>query len=69
MAHYKVKLFDIGRWNGEEPLSVEADSAEAAAERVTGVPLLSRGTPARLRAQVWRNDAPEERTMLYSPLD
>ncbi len=53
MTEFKVHLYHMGIWDGQEPQTILASSALQAAERVCGESLLKAGTQGKLRAQVW----------------
>lgn len=64
MPLFRVLHFEEGA-GGEsvEHRDVEAPTAQAAAERVCGVPLVEGGVPHRLRAQVNPEGRPAERIL------
>lgn len=52
MDVYQVQLWPEGKWDGKPYQKVEAPSEKAAAEKVYGRPLASRGSNFKMRARV-----------------
>jgi hypothetical protein len=67
MTEFKVKCYDAGIWDKNEPQEVEANDPKEAAETVCGGPLLDAGKPGQLRAQVSLTSTPSEKTLFYMP--
>lgn len=57
VSEYCVICLRAGKWNGEEPHVVRAESALEAAEVACGGPLAERGPAERLAAQVFEKQA------------
>ena len=64
MPIYRVRCFDGHKWDEGEG-GVQAQNEKEAAERVCGVPLVTSGTPVRLRAQVSASDKPGAKSLFY----
>lgn len=62
---YRVTLFNDGVKQQGMAQVVEAETAEQAAEAVTGEALKAAGTPGKLRAQVQPVTKPEQHSMFY----
>jgi hypothetical protein len=62
---YTVRCFSKGRWSGNEPREVEAESAHQAAETFCGGPLEYTGRLNELRAEVWPTNKPTSKLLLY----
>lgn len=58
MTVYKVRCYEAGIWDGNEPHEVEANDPREAVEAVCGGPLSDAGKPGQLRAEAWPVSAP-----------
>ncbi len=67
MQSFKVRCYKAAKWDGIEPHDIEAQDEREAAEIVCGGPLIGRGKPGQLRAQVWPRSKPSKRKMFYVP--
>ncbi len=66
MTTFKVLLFNMGIWDGQEPQVILTASAIQAAERVCGETLLKEGTLGKLRAEVWTTGKADRKEIFYS---
>jgi len=66
MTEFKVKLYDMGIWDKQEPQTIPAPSALQAAEQVCGESLLKAGTLGKLRAEVWATGNADRKETFYS---
>ena len=66
MTEFKVRVFNMGIWDGQEPRTILASSALQAAERGCGEPLLKAGTLGKLRAEVWPRGKADGKETFYT---
>jgi hypothetical protein len=66
MGFYSVTCFCKGKWDGNAPIRIKAESPHEAAEMVCGGPLRSLGRPERLSAEVVPDDVPAQRIDFYA---
>lgn len=66
MTEFKVRLYNMGTWDGSEPTTLVAASALQAAEHVCREPLRPAGTLGKLRAEVWPTSNPNAKETFYS---
>jgi hypothetical protein len=52
MEVYQVQLWPDGKWDGKPYQQVEAPSEKAAAEKIMGRPLATKGSNFKIRARV-----------------
>jgi hypothetical protein len=62
---YMVRCFGKGKWDGNEPCEVDAESAHRAAETLCGGPLEYTGRLGELRAEAWPINKPASKLLLY----
>jgi hypothetical protein len=67
MPHFKVKCYSGAIWDQNEPSDIEALDEKEAAESVCGEPLVERGKPGQLRAEVWAPISPSSKKFFYGP--
>lgn len=72
MPIFKVSCFtqiasgdNAGKFDNTPDKEVIADDAKAAAEQCCGGPLVDRGAAGNLRAQVYLDGKPSEKTLFY----
>ncbi len=65
MPIYKVKCYEGGRWDKNEPHPIEAADEQKAAEIVCDEPLSRAGKLGQLRAQVWLSSSPRAKKLFY----
>ena len=65
MAEYHVKIFDRAVWDGNDPVSVEAESEQEAVEKVVGAPVSERGKAGAMCAEVWPPRKPEDKKVFF----
>jgi hypothetical protein len=66
MPHFKVRRYNIGIWDKQDPRDVVASSAKEAAEKACGERLIAAGTLGKLRAEVWQVGYPQKKETFYS---
>ena len=67
MHSFKVKCYEAAKWDGIGARDIEAQDEREAAESVCGGPLIGRGKPGQLRAQVWPASKPSAKKLFYVP--
>jgi len=65
MPRFKVRLYNRGEWNQEEPREVEAADAREAAAITCGDGLTDQGKLGQLRAEVWPAANPRNKSLFY----
>ena len=65
MPRFKVICYESAIGDGIEPRDIEARDEQEAAESVCGEPLLEKGKPGQLRAEVWPQSSPGEKKIFY----
>jgi hypothetical protein len=66
MPQFKVRRYNIGIWDKQDPRDVVASSAKEAAEKGCGERLIAAGTLGKLRAEVWQVGYPQKKETFYS---
>jgi hypothetical protein len=66
MTEFKVRLYNMGIWDGREPKAVAAPSALQAAEQACGERLGRAGTLGKLRAEAWPTSNSTAKETFYS---
>ena len=66
MPLYRVRRFDGHKWD-EGERRIKADNEKDAAEGICGVPLVDKGDPIQLRAQVSPVEMRSVKRMFYEP--
>jgi hypothetical protein len=66
MLQYKVRCYNMGIWDKQEPQDIQASSSKEAAEKACGQPLIVAGPIGKLRAEVWQDVSPQKKETFYS---
>ncbi len=65
MPNFKVKCYEGGLWDKNEPRYIEAQDERDAAEILCGEPLSEEGKLGQLRAEVWPVSSPKAKKLFY----
>jgi hypothetical protein len=58
MPQCKVRRYNMGIWDKQEPQDIQASSSKEAAGKSLRRPLIVAGTIGKLRAEVWQDVSP-----------
>jgi len=67
MAEFRVRIYERGVWDRQEPKRLHAATPLEAAEKACGERLASAGPLGKLRAETWPADRPQEKAAFFSP--
>ena len=66
MQRFKVRRYEMGKWDGVEPRDIEAENEKEAAEAVCGESLTEEGAKLGLLcAEVWLPSSPGKKKQFY----
>lgn len=67
MGQFRVRIYQGGVWDRQEPRRLQAATPLEAAEKACGERLVGTGPLGKLRAETWPADKPEEKSAFFSP--